>query len=38
MDALKKGIATEGFKKMAGDLPNFATGGKPHVLIAVETR
>ena len=38
MDALKKGIATEGFKKVAADLPNFATGGKPHALIAVETR
>jgi uncharacterized protein (TIGR02118 family) len=38
MEALKKGIATEGFKKVAGDLPNFATGGGPHVLMAVETR
>jgi uncharacterized protein (TIGR02118 family) len=38
MDALKKGIATDGFKKVAGDLPNFATGGKPHALIAAETR
>ena len=27
MDALQKGIATPGFKKVAGDLPNFATGG-----------
>jgi uncharacterized protein (TIGR02118 family) len=27
MDALKKGIATNGFKKVAGDLGNFATGG-----------
>jgi uncharacterized protein (TIGR02118 family) len=27
MDDLKKGIATPGFKKVAGDLPRFATGG-----------
>ena len=27
MDDLKKGTATPGFKKVAGDLPNFATGG-----------
>ena len=27
MDALKKGIATPAFKKVADDLPNFATGG-----------
>jgi uncharacterized protein (TIGR02118 family) len=27
MDALKKGTATNGFKKVAGDLANFATGG-----------
>jgi uncharacterized protein (TIGR02118 family) len=27
MDDLKKGIATEGFKKVADDLKNFATGG-----------
>lgn len=27
MDALQKGIATPGFKKVAGDLGNFATGG-----------
>ncbi|MBA3893910.1 MAG: EthD family reductase [Gemmatimonadales bacterium] len=37
MDALKQGIATPGFKKVAGDLPNFATGGLDG-LIAVETR
>jgi uncharacterized protein (TIGR02118 family) len=37
MDALKKGTATPGFKKVAGDLPNFATGGLDG-LIAVETR
>ena len=37
MDALKKGIATQGFKKVAGDLPNFATGGFDG-LIAVETK
>lgn len=27
MDDLKKGIATSGFKKVADDLPRFATGG-----------
>jgi hypothetical protein len=27
MDALKKGTSTNGFKKVAGDLANFATGG-----------
>ena len=27
MDALKKGTATAGFKKVADDLKNFATGG-----------
>jgi len=27
MDALKKGTATNAFKKVAGDLANFATGG-----------
>jgi uncharacterized protein (TIGR02118 family) len=27
MDDLKKGVATEGFKKVADDLKNFATGG-----------
>lgn len=37
MDALRKGMATPGFKKVAGDLPNFATGGLDG-LIAVETR
>jgi uncharacterized protein (TIGR02118 family) len=37
MEALKKGTATEGFKRVAGDLPNFATGGLDG-LIAVETR
>jgi uncharacterized protein (TIGR02118 family) len=26
-DARDKGMATEGFKAVAGDLPNFATGG-----------
>jgi len=36
MDALKKGTATPGFKKVAGDLPNFATGGLDG-LVAVET-
>jgi uncharacterized protein (TIGR02118 family) len=37
MAALEKGTATAGFKKVAGDLPNFATGGLDG-LIAVETR
>ena len=37
MDALKKGIATPGFKKVAGDLPKFATGGLD-ALIGVETK
>ena len=37
MEALKKGTATPGFKKVAGDLPNFASGGLEG-LIAVETR
>ena len=37
MAALKKGTATPGFKKVAGDLPNFATGGLDG-LVAVETR
>jgi len=27
MDDLQKGVATPGFKKVADDLPNFATGG-----------
>jgi uncharacterized protein (TIGR02118 family) len=37
MEALKKGTATPGFKKVAGDLPKFATGGLDG-LIAVETK
>jgi uncharacterized protein (TIGR02118 family) len=37
MAALKKGIATAGFKKVAGDLPKFATGGLD-ALIGVETK
>jgi len=37
MAALKKGTATPGFKKVAGDLPNFATGGL-EAIVAVETR
>jgi uncharacterized protein (TIGR02118 family) len=37
MAALEKGIATPGFKKVAGDLPNFATGGLDG-MVAVETR
>ena len=37
MDALHKGIATPGFKKVAGDLSNFATGGVVG-LIGAETQ
>jgi len=37
MDALKKGIATPGFKQVAGDLSNFASGGLD-ALIGVETK
>ena len=37
MAALKKGTATAGFKKVADDLANFATGGVD-ALVAVETR
>ena len=36
MDALKKGIATPGFKAVGDDLANFATGGLV-AMIAVET-
>jgi uncharacterized protein (TIGR02118 family) len=36
MDDLKRGIATDGFKKVADDLKNFADGGLT-ALIAVET-
>ncbi len=35
--ALEKGTATPGFKKVAGDLANFATGGLVG-MVAVETR
>jgi uncharacterized protein (TIGR02118 family) len=37
MDALKKGIATPGFKQVADDLSRFATGGLD-ALIGVETK
>ena len=37
MDELKKGTANPGFKKVAGDLGNFATGGLD-ALVAVENR
>ena len=37
MGALKKGTATPGFKKVADDLGNFATGGLD-ALVAVETK
>jgi uncharacterized protein (TIGR02118 family) len=35
--ALKAGMATEGFKAIAGDLKNFSTGGQI-VLVGAETR
>jgi uncharacterized protein (TIGR02118 family) len=37
MAALKKGVATPGFKKIVDDLGNFATGGVT-ALIGVETK
>jgi uncharacterized protein (TIGR02118 family) len=37
MDALKKGVATPGFKKVADDLPKFASGGLTG-MTAVETK
>jgi uncharacterized protein (TIGR02118 family) len=37
MAALEKGIATPGFKKVAGDLPAFASGGFD-ALVAIETK
>jgi uncharacterized protein (TIGR02118 family) len=37
MDALKKGTSTPGFKKIAGDLPKFATGGFD-ALVGAETK
>ncbi len=37
MAALTKGTATAGFKKVAGDLANFASGGLD-AIVAVETR
>lgn len=37
VEALKKGTATPGFKKVAGDIPNFASGGSD-ALVGVETR
>ena len=37
MDALKKGTATPGFKKVADDLANFASGGLTG-MVAVETK
>jgi uncharacterized protein (TIGR02118 family) len=37
MDALKKGTATPAFKKVAGDLPKFATGGFD-ALVGPETK
>lgn len=37
LDALKKGVATAGFKKVVDDLPNFATGGLD-ALVGEETK
>jgi uncharacterized protein (TIGR02118 family) len=37
MAALKKGVATPGFKKVADDIANFATGGAT-ALMGVETK
>ena len=37
LEAARKGMATEGFKKVGDDLANFATGGLTG-LVAVETR
>jgi uncharacterized protein (TIGR02118 family) len=37
LEDAKKGMATPGFKKVAGDLPAFATGGLEG-MVAVETR
>jgi uncharacterized protein (TIGR02118 family) len=37
MDALKKGTATPAFKKVAGDLPKFASGGFD-ALVGAETK
>ena len=36
-DALKKGMTTEGFKAVAGDLPKFVTNGGPTILVSHET-
>lgn len=38
LDDLKKGIATAGFKKVADDLPKFATGGFTGMIAAVSNR
>jgi uncharacterized protein (TIGR02118 family) len=37
-EALTKGMATEGFKAVAGDLPKFVTNGGPTILISRETK
>jgi uncharacterized protein (TIGR02118 family) len=37
LDALKKGLATDGFKAVAGDLSKFSTGGQ-EALLGVETK
>jgi uncharacterized protein (TIGR02118 family) len=36
-EALKKGMATEGFKAVGGDFPNFVTNGGPTIMIGRET-
>ena len=36
-DALKRGMESAGFKAVADDIPNFATGGGPTVLTSRET-
>jgi uncharacterized protein (TIGR02118 family) len=37
-DALKKGIATAGFKAVGADFPNFVTNGGPTIMISHETK
>src|SRR5215208_2547331 len=38
MDDLKKGVATAGFKKVADDLPKFATGGLTGMIATASER
>ena len=37
-DALTKGMASAGFKAVAGDLPKFVTNGGPTILVSRETK